>query len=300
MSQINAGQHIVSVAKPYSWTNRLFRELLPRFGVETTFVDGTLTENFEKAIRPETRIIFLESPNTFTFEMQDLEAVASLAKKRGILTMIDNSYASPLYQNPIKMGVDIVIHSASKYIGGHSDTVAGVVCGSNQLMRKLFASEFMTLGAIISPMNAWLLLRGLRTLPIRMERISESTRQVIAYLEKQPAIEQIYYPFLPSNPQYELARKQMKKGAGLFTIALKTESLEQVETFCNTLKRFLMAVSWGGHESLIFPACVAMNASEHSTKKAGFNLIRMYIGLEEPHLLIEDLDNALKVAFGEG
>jgi cystathionine beta-lyase/cystathionine gamma-synthase len=299
MCNIQAGEHIVSVAKPYSWTNKLFRQLLPRFGVQTTFVDGTLVENFEKAIRPETRIIFLESPNTFTFEMQDLEAVSRLARARGIITMIDNSYASPLYQNPIKMGIDVVIHSASKYIGGHSDTVAGVVCGTNQMMRKLFASEFMTLGGIVSPMNAWLLLRGLRTLPIRMERISETTRQVVDYLAKQSHIEKIYYPFLPTNPQYELARKQMKKGAGLLTIALKTTSLPQVETFCNTLKRFLMAVSWGGHESLIFPACAAINADENSTKKASFNLIRMYIGLEDPHLLIEDIDNALNVAFNQ-
>jgi cystathionine beta-lyase len=300
LCNINAGEHIVSVAKPYSWTNKLFTELLPRFGVQTTFVDGTRTENFEQAIRPETRIIFLESPNTFTFEMQDLEAVARLAKARGIVTMIDNSYASPLYQNPVKMGVDIVIHSASKYIGGHSDVVAGVVCGSSQSMRKLFASEFMTLGGIISPMNAWLLLRGLRTLPIRMERISESTRQVIEFLEKQPHIEKIYYPFLASNPQYELARRQMKKGAGLFTIALKATSLAQVETFSNSLKRFLLAVSWGGHESLIFPTCVAMDASEHSTKKAGFNHVRMYIGLEDPQLLIEDISTALNKAFGDG
>jgi cystathionine beta-lyase/cystathionine gamma-synthase len=125
MCNIQSGEHIVSVAKPYSWTNKLFRELLPRFGVHTTFVDGTRIENFEKAIRPETRIIYLESPNTFTFEMQDLEAVATLAKARGIVTMIDNSYASPLYQNPIHMGIDIVIHSASKYIGGHSDVGGG-------------------------------------------------------------------------------------------------------------------------------------------------------------------------------
>jgi cystathionine beta-lyase/cystathionine gamma-synthase len=297
MCNIQSGEHIVSVAKPYSWTNKLFRELLPRFGVHTTFVDGTRIENFEKALRPETRIIYLESPNTFTFEMQDLEAVATLAKARGIVTMIDNSYASPLYQNPIHMGIDIVIHSASKYIGGHSDVVAGIVCGSQEMMRKLFASEFMTLGGIISPMNAWLLLRGLRTLPIRMERISESTRQIVEFLEKQPDIEKIYYPFLPGNPQYALARKQMKKGAGLFTIALKTDSITQVETFCNTLTRFLLAVSWGGHESLIFPTCVAMSASENSTRRAGFNLIRMYIGLEDPQLLMEDIATSLNTAF---
>jgi cystathionine beta-lyase/cystathionine gamma-synthase len=130
-----------------------------------------------------------------------------------------------------------------------------------------------------------------------MERISESTRQIVEFLEKQPDIEKIYYPFLPGNPQYALARKQMKKGAGLFTIALKTDSLTQVETFCNSLTRFLLAVSWGGHESLIFPSCVAMSASEHRTRRAGFNLIRMYIGLEDPQLLMEDIATALNRAF---
>jgi cystathionine beta-lyase len=297
LSNINAGEHIVSVAKPYGWTNKLFKELLPRFHVETTMVDGTRVENFQQAIRPETRLIYLESPNTFTFEMQDIEAIAKLAKARGIVTLIDNSYASPLYQNPIKMGVDIVIHSASKYIGGHSDTIGGVVCGSSLMMRKLFESEFMILGGIISPINAWLLLRGLRTLPVRMERISESTRLVIEFLEKQPSIEKIYYPFLPSNPQYELARRQMKKGAGLFTIALKAETVEQVETFCNSLQRFLIAVSWGGHESLIFPSCAASNAGDTNTKNVRFNLIRMSIGLEDTHVLIEDIQQALNKTF---
>ena len=297
LSQINAGEHIVSVAKPYGWTNKLFKEFLPRFQVETTMVDGTVVENFEQAIRPKTRLIYLESPNTFTFEMQDIEAVARLAKERGITTMIDNSYASPLYQNPIKMGIDMVIHSASKYIGGHSDTIGGIVCGSKKMMRKLFESEFMTLGGISSPMNAWLLLRGLRTLPIRMEYISESTRQIIAFLEKQPHIEKIYYPFLPSNPQYGLACKQMKKGGGLFTIALKAESVQQVETFCNALQRFLMAVSWGGHESLIFPSCAASGSGDTNTKNVRFNLIRMSIGLEDTHVLIEDIQQALNKTF---
>jgi cystathionine beta-lyase/cystathionine gamma-synthase len=274
------------------------QEWLPRFGVTVTFVDGTRTENFEKALRPETRIIYLESPNSFTFEMQDLEAVARLAKTHGILTMVDNSYASPMYQQPIAMGIDLVLHSASKYIGGHSDVVAGVVCGAEAMLRKIFAGEYMTFGAVISPFNAWLLLRGLRTLPLRLERSSATARSVMAYLEKHPRVRSVIYPLLPSHPQYELARKQMQGSGGLFTIALETDSVEQVEAFCNSLVRFLMAVSWGGHESLVFPACASFDPKAGGRSNS-FNLVRLYIGLEEPEVLIADLENAFRKVFSE-
>jgi cystathionine beta-lyase/cystathionine gamma-synthase len=290
MANINAGEHIISVAKPYSWTNKLFNSLLPRFGVAATMVDGTDPENFRKAVRPETRIIFLESPNSFTFEMQDIEAVVAIARAHNIITMIDNSYASPLYQQPIGMGVDISIHSATKYISGHSDTVAGIVCGTKAMMGKIFYSEFMTLGGIVSPLNAWLLLRGLRTLPIRMEKVSQSTEKVVKYLEQHPRIQQMIYPFSPTHPQHTLARKQMLKAPGLFTIRLKASDIKEVELFCNSLTRFLMAASWGGHESLIFPACASFPAT---VKSSSFNLVRFYIGLEESEVLIQDIEQAL-------
>ncbi|CAA9339208.1 MAG: O-acetylhomoserine sulfhydrylase / O-succinylhomoserine sulfhydrylase [uncultured Cytophagales bacterium] len=292
-AHVRAGDHVVSVAKPYSWTAGLMRDWLPRFGVSVTFVDGTQLANFEEALRPETRVIYLESPNSFTFEMQDLAAVAGLAKARGIVTMVDNSYASPLYQQPLAMGIDLVLHSASKYLGGHSDVVAGVVCGSTDRMQQIFAGEYMTFGAIIAPLNAWLLLRGLRTLPLRLERSGQTARQVMAYLETHPRIERVIYPLLPSHPQYELARRQMKGAGGLFTVALATDSVEEVEGFCNRLKRFLLAVSWGGHESLVFPACASFDPKT-AGKGTAFNLVRLYVGLEEPEVLIADLEQALK------
>jgi cystathionine beta-lyase/cystathionine gamma-synthase len=194
-SHVKSGDHIISVAKPYSWTAKLMQEWLPRFGVSTTFVDGTQAENFRKAIRPKTRIIYLESLNSFPFELQDLEAVSQLAQAQGILTMIDNSYASPLYQQPISLGIDLAIHSATKYIGGHSDAVAGVVCGTKAAMQKICAGEYMTFGAIAAPLTAWLLLRGLRTLPLRMERSSQTAQRVIAYLEGNPHVEKVIYLF---------------------------------------------------------------------------------------------------------
>ncbi len=174
MPNVNAGDHIVSVAKPYSWTTKLFNNLLPRFNVNTTMIDGTRIENFENAIKPNTKLIFLESPNTMTYELQDLRAVAKLAKSRGIITVIDNSYCSPLYQKPIEMGIDLSMQTATKYTGGHSDTVAGTLSGSREMIDKIFRSDFLNVGAIISPFNAWLLLRSLRTLDIRLKKIFQN------------------------------------------------------------------------------------------------------------------------------
>src|ERR1043165_8723551 len=174
-ANVKQGDHIICVSKPYSWTDKLLNNLLTRFGVTATMIDGTRIENFEAAILPNTRIIFLESPNTFTFELQDLEAVSKLAKSKGILTMIDNSYCSPLYQKPLDFGIDLTLQTATKYLGGHSDVVAGVICGSQQMIGKIFRNEMLTVGSVISPFNAWLLLRSLRTLEIRLDRIAKNT-----------------------------------------------------------------------------------------------------------------------------
>lgn len=293
LSQVKQGDHIVSVRDPYSWAKRMFDVILPRFGVSTTYIDGTRIENFEKALQSNTTLIYLETPNSFTYELQDIEAVAKLAKSRGIVTIIDNSYCSPIYQQPIKMGIDLSLQSATKYIGGHSDTVAGVLTGSSALISKIFASEFMNIGSGISPFSAWLLLRGLRTLPLRLQRITESTAVLVDWLKKQPAIERVIFPLDPDFPQYELAKKQMQGACGLVTIQLKVSSLEAVERFCDSLQHFLMAVSWGGHESLAFPACASMNAADFSANEPKHRMVRLYIGLEEPGYLIKDLEQAL-------
>lgn len=292
MANVAQGDHVVCVEKPYSWTNKLLNQLLPRFGVTATMVDGTVASNYEKAIRPNTKILYLESPNSWTFEMQDIEAVVKIAKKHGLLTIIDNSYASPINMNPADMGVDIVTHSASKYLNGHSDLVAGVLCASKDMTMKIFKSEFMTLGGVISPMNAWLMLRGLRTLPIRMERVEKTTRQVIDFLASHPKVGKIFYPFHPSHPQHDLARKQMRNGTGQFTIQLKTEDPDKVVAFCDSLKTFYLACSWGGHESLIFPAITLVTSLNYSTATTPLNMIRFYVGLEEPDYLLADLKQA--------
>jgi cystathionine beta-lyase/cystathionine gamma-synthase len=294
MANVAAGDHVVCVRSPYSWTNNLLKTLLPKFGVTTTFIDGTDPDNFTGAVKGNTKVFYLESPNSYTFELQDIAKVVAVARDKNITTIIDNSYATPLNQLPLNMGCDIVVHSASKYFGGHSDLVAGVICSTRARINNIFSQEYMTLGGIISPNDAWLMIRGLRTFQLRMERIAASTAKITEFLDSHPKIEKVFYPFLESSPQYELACRQMKQGTGLFTVKLNVKSIEEVEEFCNSLKRFLLACSWGGYESLVFPTCVFHNSTNITTiSELPFDLVRFYIGLEEPEVLIEDLGQAL-------
>ncbi|MBK9597596.1 MAG: aminotransferase class I/II-fold pyridoxal phosphate-dependent enzyme [Flavobacteriales bacterium] len=292
MSFVKAGDHIVCVKKPYSWTTKLLSELLVRFNVSTTYVDGTDAENFRKAITPETRLFILESPNSIIFELQDLSAVAAIAKAHGILTLCDNSYNSPLFQNPIDLGIDLVAHSGTKYLNGHSDVVCGVLAGSKEHIRQVMAKEFMTLGAAPSPHDAWLLMRGLRTLELRVHRSADSAERVANVLDAHPKISQVNWPFLKSFPQEPLARKQMKRCAGLMSIRVKAADIAGVERFCNGLQRFLLAVSWGGYESLQFPTAAVIGPGMPQGELP-WDLVRIYVGLEDPEALIADLEQAL-------
>lgn len=295
MACVSAGDHVVCVQRPYSWTRTLLRDLLARFGVTHTFIDGTDIGNFEQAIRPETRLIVLESPNSMTFEQQDIAAVARLARARGIRTLCDNSYASPLNQSPIALGIDLAAHSATKYLNGHSDVVAGALCGSEKILREVFKGPFMTCGAILAPHDAWLMIRGLRTLQVRMQRIAATTQKVLAFLEQHPRIEKIYYPHSTANSQFALTQEQMHGASGLLTISLRAADVAGVERFCKAITRFLMTVSWGGYESLMFPVCVVY-PPDAPLKPAGalpLSLVRLSIGLEEPEVLIADLEQAL-------
>jgi cystathionine beta-lyase/cystathionine gamma-synthase len=210
LSLLKQGDHIVAVENPYSWVIKLFNNFLPKFVITTTFVDGSTTQNIENAIQPNTKLIYLESPNTFSYDLQDLQAISHIAKTKGILTMIDNSYCGPLYQQPIAMGIDLVAQSATKYLGGHSDVVAGVVTGSKALLHNIFNNEFMNIGASLSPHSAWLLIRGLRTLPLRMQRSFETAKTITAWLQQHPKIDKVLWPFAPGFKQSELAHRQMQ------------------------------------------------------------------------------------------
>jgi len=294
LANVKAGDHVVCVKNPYSWTKNLMVNFLPRFGVTHTFVDGTDTAHIEAAIRPNTTFMYLESPNTMTFELQDLRACAALAKRRGIVTLIDNSNCSPLFQRPIEYGIDLVMHTGTKYLNGHSDVVNGVICGSKKMIRKIFETEIMTLGNIVSPHDAWLIIRGLRTLELRVKHSFESALKIAQWMESHPKIERVLFPWLPSFPQYELAQRQMSGCGGLITVFLKTGSIEKVEAFFKKLERFLFAVSWGGHESLVMPMAAFYNISGRDHPPYPFTLVRFYIGLEDPAWLLEDLEQALE------
>ncbi|MCO5946698.1 trans-sulfuration enzyme family protein [Mucilaginibacter flavidus] len=293
LALLQQGDHAVVVENPYSWTIKLFNNLLPKFGITATYVDGSDLQQIKNAIQSNTKLIYLESPNTFSYELQDLKAVADIAKPKGIITMIDNSYCGPLYQQPIALGIDLVAQSATKYLGGHSDVVAGVVTGSHELIKKIFNNEFLNIGPALSPHSAWLLIRGLRTLPLRMQRSFETAKIVTAWLQQHSAVDKILWPFLPGFKQAELAKKQMQGCGSMFSFTLKNSSVQKIETFCDGLKHILMAVSWGGHESLIIPAIAGVAKNDYDPNNGRHQLIRMYAGLEDADYLIKDLEQAL-------
>src|SRR6185295_19404020 len=180
-----------------------------------------------------------------TFALQDIKAVVSLAKSRGILTAIDNSYCTPLQQNVIAMGVDLAIQTATKYISGHSDTLGGVLSGSRSMIKRIFDSEYLNIGSGIQPFNAWLLIRGLRTLPARIDRITKTSLEVLKFLKSHPKVESVIFPLDESFPQYQLAKQQMTGASGLMTMVLKANKRDEIVKFCESLKHIMMAVSWG-------------------------------------------------------
>lgn len=295
-ANVQSGDHIVSVRQPYTWAWKMFDNILPRFGVSTSYVDGTKTDNFAAALRPNTKLIYLESPNSLTYELQDLSAVAALAKSKGIVTVIDNSYCTPLYQRPVELGIDLAMQTTTKYINGHSDTVGGVLSGTHAMIKKIFDSEYLNMGIGTSPFNAWLMIRGLRTLTARLERITVTTRHMLAFLQQHPAIDEVIFPLDSSFPQYELAKKQMSGACGLVTVVLKAKTRRSIVQFCESLKHILMAVSWGGHESLALPKCASLTDEQFDATSREHRMVRLYFGLEDPAYLEADIRQALQQA----
>jgi len=290
--------HVIAIKNLYGPANNLlFTYLKKKMNLSVTFVEGKELAEFEQAIQPNTNLIYLESPSSGIFSLQDIAGVAKLAKSKGIKTMIDNSWATPFFQQPLAMGIDLEIHSCSKYIGGHSDIVAGVVIGKSELLNSIFRNEYEWIGGRIAPMDAWLITRSLRTLPIRMKAHQENALAVANYLEKHPAIAKVNYPGLPSFDQYELGQQQMSGYTGLLSFRLKTTDLTQVKTFFNSLKIFKIGVSWGGHESLIYALAISyikeMTAEQFAATGLAYGDMRISIGLEHVEDLIRDLDQAL-------
>lgn len=293
LANVKSGDHIVSVKNPYSSAKKMFDSVLPRFGVTVTYIDGKSIEDWQQAVNKNTVMLYLESPNSWTYELQPLRQIAAFAKQKNIITFIDNTYCTPIYQNVIEMGIDIAMQTATKYIGGHSDTLGGVLCGSNAMMKKIFDTEYMTIGSGLQPFNGWLLLRGLRTMPMRLQRIQQTTYKIIDFLESHNGVEKIIFPFHPSFEQYELAKQQMKAALGLVTIVLKNKKRDAIVKFCESLQHFLMAVSWGGHESLVIPRIAFINENMYNENNESHRHIRLYFGLEDADYLIKDLEQAL-------
>jgi cystathionine beta-lyase/cystathionine gamma-synthase len=238
-------------------------------------------------------MIYLESPTDLTFQLVDLEEIAKLAKSKGIRTIIDNTWATPLFQKPITKGIDVVVHSASKYLGGHSDVLGGAIITSKQNMKTIFKKEYLLIGAIMPPSEASLLLRGLRTLPFRMLGHQENAFKVAEFLQSHSKIAKVNFPGLQSHPDYQLGKRQLTGYSGLMSIELKDASFEQVKNVINNLKVFKIGVSWGSFESLVISPNLGNNEGKLIKEHISPGMIRLAVGLESAQILIEDLRQAL-------
>jgi cystathionine beta-lyase/methionine-gamma-lyase len=292
---VSKGDHVIAQKRHYMSTSKLFEEVLPKFGVNATIVDQTRVDDFAAAIRPETRLIMVETPVNPTLTLTDLAAVAQLAQRHGITTIADNTFASPLNQTPHALGIDIVVHSATKYFGGHHDVTAGAVCCSTELAERIWAMH-TTIGSVLSPMDAWLLLRGIRTLPLRLERINANALGLAQWLETQPQVERVYYPGLESHPQHELARRQMRGFGAVIAFSIKG-GYQATSRFVAALKLATHAVSLGGVETLIVHTAAMWSGTmtEAQMQAAGIepNFVRMSVGVENIDDLKADLAQSL-------
>ena len=292
---LKAGDHVVAQTNHYMATAKHFAELLPRFGVRCTLVDQTDLAAWERAITPGTRLVMTETPVNPTCALTDLAAVARLARAHGALSVCDNTFASPLNQQPLQHGIDLVVHSATKYLGGHHDLTAGAVIGPRALIDALWPTQ-ICLGATLSPMDAWLLIRGLRTLALRVRQHNASALDLAEWLEQQPQVEHVHYPGLASHPQHALARRQMSGFGGVMNIAIRG-GYEQASRFVHALTLPRQAVSLGGVESLVVHAAAmwagTMNDAQMATAGIAPNAVRLSVGVEGTDDLRADLARAL-------
>lgn len=286
---VEPGDRIVAVRHVYPDAFRLFGTILKRMKIEVTYVDGRDEEAVAKAL-PGARLLYLESPTSWIMEAHDVGALAALAKRHGVVSVIDNSWASPVFQQPLTLGVDLVLHSASKYLGGHSDVVAGVVAGSKALVDRIRGESLPYLGGKLSPFDAWLLVRGMRTLPIRMKAHEASALEIARRLQALDIVDKVFHPALANR-----LPPGLKGTSGLFSFTFR-EGID-IRAFCDRLKLFKLGVSWGGHESLIVPGEVVLQqkAQPNSAQTFGIDArsIRLHVGLEGTEALWSDLEAAI-------
>ncbi len=296
-SLCRCGDNFVSNNALYGGTHSLFMDTLPRYDIEAREIDSTIMVNLENAIDDKTRFIYIETPANPTLTITDLQACTNLAKKHHLPVVVDNTFPTPYFQRPLELGADVVLHSATKYIGGHGDTVAGVVVGQKDYIDDLRGNFLRDLGGIISPLNAWLLVRGLKTLAVRMERHQSNAFKIAKFLQFHPKVKQVWYPGLTTHPQHDIAKKQMSGYGGMISFEVKG-GRSAGEKLMNSVNLFTLAVSLGDVDSLIEHPASMTHSTYSADELAGVgiseNLVRLSVGIEDPGDLIDDLSQALR------
>lgn len=292
---LSSGDHVLMAEDMYGGTFRLAEQVLSRFGLTFSYIDMTDIRDVESSVLPNTRMVFTETPTNPMMSISDIRAIAGIARQAGAISVVDNTFASPYLQRPLELGADVVVHSATKYLGGHSDLVHGIVATRNQHIADQLKFLQNTAGAVPGPFECWLCLRSAKTLHVRMDRHSENALRIAAWLEQHPGVIKVYYPGLPSHPQHELAKTQMSGFGGMISIDLG--SMERAATVTKNLKVFTLAESLGGVESLVSHPASMTHGSIPPDKRLRLGitdgLIRMSVGIEDIDDLIGDLKSAL-------
>ena len=295
LALLKAGDHIVAQRDIYGGVTKFLSQWLPKLGIETTFVGTTDYEQYERAIRPNTRMLYLESPTNPTLRIVDFEKTARLARQHKIVSMVDSTFGTPMNQRPAEYGIDLVMHSGTKYLSGHADLTCGVVAGSSNLIEQINDAR-TTLGNCMDPHASWLLIRGLKTLAVRVARQNENAMRVAEFLEQHAKVRRVHYPFLKSHPQYEVARSQMRGGSGMVTFEVEGTG-EDARRVSEAMSLFTLATSLGGVESLVSIPVLTSHAmiSAEARAKMGVTeqMVRLSVGIENADDLIADLERAL-------
>ncbi|HEX3642779.1 MAG TPA: cystathionine gamma-synthase [Ktedonobacteraceae bacterium] len=296
LSLLSTGNHIVSSDDLYGGTYRLFEDIMRRYNIETTYVATSTIEDYEKAIRPNTKMLWLETPTNPLLRLADIRAIADIAHRHKILLVVDNTFSSPYFQQPLDLGADIVVHSTTKYINGHSDVIGGIVVMNDEEVYQNIQFYQNAAGAVPGPFDAWLTLRGVKTLAVRMRQHAENADAIARFLSEHPRVEKVYYPGLPSHPDHELAKRQMSGFGGMVSCQLKGSSAD-IDKIVRRFKIFTFAESLGGIESLVcHPASMTHGAIPRETREAyGLTdtLLRLSVGIEDSEDLLAELDQAL-------
>jgi len=296
MALLQAGDHIVAQRDVYGGTHKFLSQWLPKLGVETTFVDTTDYEQHARAIQPNTKLLYLESPTNPTLRVVDLKEPSALAKQHGLLSMIDSTFGTPINQHPAEFGIDLIMHSGTKYLSGHSDLICGVVAGRAELIAKILSTR-TTLGNCMDPHAAWMLVRGLKTLAVRMQRQNENALRVAEFLSSHAKVHRVHYPFLKNHPQATVARSQMAGGGGMVTFEVEGTG-DDARRLTESLRLFTLAPSLGGVESLVsIPVLTShLTLAPEERQKIGVTeqMIRLSVGIESADDLIADLEHALE------